>query len=458
MRAQISPLLRRLKTLGPLLLDLIPRLKGVRAESLAVQARCNSLHNEMALVSVLPDEIFAMIFEAAKCAKEGFEITISHVTQHWRNVALGTPRLWTVIRYTSRRHGRFAAYLERSKAVPVYLFLENYMGNTSQICRLIDIHIGRCCELRVTSHSDPNAVETLLRCLSSQHAPHLKYFSLAFTTGIPKLVLPQQIFVGGALSLTSVSLDRMSPLICLLPPTSLTALHLDCYHLSSHKDACRLRDMFATITSLRHLELDLLRAQLIWPSDVLIPLSSLHALQIKGHKLQISRLLTAVHAPSLHVLQLEGSYHSSSHFDHPSVVSWPTKFPALHTLKYGDFLSPSNPGYGGNQMREAARGFPRVAILTCTSRPRDLFSSLQETQDPIWPHLHTLRLSSSDKNTTAAQILELLTKRIDMGHPIRKVLLHQKFSAEDLQELRRLAQIEMYVDDWPKLFEVSIIW
>ncbi|KAL4075137.1 hypothetical protein V8B97DRAFT_1542325 [Scleroderma yunnanense] len=56
-----------------------------------------------------------------------FQILVSHVSRHWRTVALETPSLWTRIdvSYDDRPpYGRVATYLERSKSLPLHIRID----------------------------------------------------------------------------------------------------------------------------------------------------------------------------------------------------------------------------------------------------------------------------------------------------------------------------------------------
>ena len=55
-----------------------------------------------------------------------FQIIVSHVCRHWRNVALSTPSLWTTIEVTPEArppYGPVSAWLERSKGLPVDIYV-----------------------------------------------------------------------------------------------------------------------------------------------------------------------------------------------------------------------------------------------------------------------------------------------------------------------------------------------
>lgn len=453
--SRMFSLSERMEKLATARVELVRQLAVVDSETKAIQTEYNVLYNSTLPASVLPSELLAMIFDAAIHTKQGFEITISHVSHHWRSIVLETPQFWATIRQTMYQghDDRIVAYLDRSKAAPINLFVEIYKGNVAKMCHFIDIHIGHCRELRV-SISDPNCnVPEILECLSSQHAP-LKLFNLCFARSTSAPLPPRKIFAGGAPLLTSVMLDYASTPICLPPLASLTAIHLDFYHMSSYDDACRLRDMIVAPISLWQLELKLAHSQFNWPLDVALPLPALHALEIEGPKLQMSRLLTAVHAPSLQMLHLTGHYprHLSNDFEQSSLLSWPTKFPNLHTLKYHHHEPPRQHGARVNPLREVALRFPGILHLTCVNEPGALLSALQEGQDPIWPHLQTLGLPWSKHRVSVETIQKLLNKRIHLGHPIRTVLLKKSILKDDLQGLRRLARVEMYVDDWPNPF------
>lgn len=91
--------------------------------------------NRIAPVSKLPDELLIIIFLEASKGRffsrlqrddmwlPPIEIIISHVTQRWWRVALGSPMLWThIIAAAENSHeALFSTCLERSGQLPFHL-------------------------------------------------------------------------------------------------------------------------------------------------------------------------------------------------------------------------------------------------------------------------------------------------------------------------------------------------
>ena len=79
-------------------------------------------------INTLPNEIMKMIFELAVADSEEARaaskaaVSLSHVSQKWRELALDTPRLWSKIELWGSP-SRARAFLERSKAVLVDISL-----------------------------------------------------------------------------------------------------------------------------------------------------------------------------------------------------------------------------------------------------------------------------------------------------------------------------------------------
>lgn len=113
---------------------LLSKLAELNAALRDLQYECNTIVNQLAPVASLPNEVLSEIFETlhalqdgsdefipfAECARA--EAVVSHVTRHWRHVALETPRIWTRIVRRSKQKPleKMQVYLvERSKTVPI---------------------------------------------------------------------------------------------------------------------------------------------------------------------------------------------------------------------------------------------------------------------------------------------------------------------------------------------------
>ncbi|KZP24129.1 hypothetical protein FIBSPDRAFT_736244, partial [Athelia psychrophila] len=104
-QTRISILSERLKAIERTKKELTRQLQVLEVESIAKRHELRSLRNEGAPISSLPDGVLSAIFEIGQPIPRGYsiqgllspEIAVSHVTSHWRYVALGTPALWTKI-------------------------------------------------------------------------------------------------------------------------------------------------------------------------------------------------------------------------------------------------------------------------------------------------------------------------------------------------------------------------
>lgn len=120
----------QLEGIGSARKKLLRALEKLDAQEIAVHRELNS----NVLISILPDDVLAMIFEAGAVLEQGnqvhFESLVSHVSQHWRSIALATPRLWNKI-YCIKPQGmdddglhpdelvqRVASFLDRSRYFP----------------------------------------------------------------------------------------------------------------------------------------------------------------------------------------------------------------------------------------------------------------------------------------------------------------------------------------------------
>jgi hypothetical protein len=149
-----------------------------------MQTNFNKLANRAAPVYSIPNEILSAIFEAAcfprsRWPLDFFEIKFSHVTHHWRDVAVNTPRLWTEIKVFGMKNSldMVEAYLTRSKSIPldmkVYLTIRSQ--STPSVIQAICSHVGRWRRLSVACGASHRELLSLLfRSLHSQSVPLLE--------------------------------------------------------------------------------------------------------------------------------------------------------------------------------------------------------------------------------------------------------------------------------------------
>lgn len=193
-------------------------------------------------ISSLPSEILAAIFETghtSQSPEDRFEITISHVSQHWRDIAIGMPRLWTGIRGKPLEPEAIAAYLQRSLKLPFDFRLESavvdetagYQETISTMFGLLRPHIGRCRQLAIDSLTQPT-MSDIFDSLRDISAPILESLFIScnrcryYRNGQYSLSPRVEIFTGGAPSLTSIRFANVGLHQYLPPLQSLTVLRL----------------------------------------------------------------------------------------------------------------------------------------------------------------------------------------------------------------------------------------
>ncbi|KAL1947452.1 hypothetical protein VTO73DRAFT_14413 [Trametes versicolor] len=140
-----------------------------------------SIHNLVAPVNSLPPELLIMVFSLA-----GDDlVSVTHVCQHWRDVALHAPGLWTHVGHTSPEGVK--TYLRRSKELPLDISLTVLEIPTVGTLRALTAEIHRTRSLRVTlpSSAGLRLVTQSLMSLS----PQLEVLSIR-DCGSPLGVLP----------------------------------------------------------------------------------------------------------------------------------------------------------------------------------------------------------------------------------------------------------------------------
>ncbi|RPD56230.1 hypothetical protein L226DRAFT_538386 [Lentinus tigrinus ALCF2SS1-7] len=98
-------------------------------------------------------------------------VTITHVCKHWRNIALDTASLWT--RISGNHRGRKAAFLERSRSLPLSFFVREPATRADGVVSVLKAYASRLQRLDLaiysTSISMPqvlNVLAPMLECLT----------------------------------------------------------------------------------------------------------------------------------------------------------------------------------------------------------------------------------------------------------------------------------------------------
>ncbi|KAG9315490.1 hypothetical protein JVU11DRAFT_3103 [Chiua virens] len=91
--------------------------------------------------------------ESSDSISPSFQVIVSHVCRHWREVALSTPSIWTTIEVTPEccpPYQHVSTMLERSKGLPIDVLVDSGLGHRSSILYgLLVPHIHRWRTVRI---------------------------------------------------------------------------------------------------------------------------------------------------------------------------------------------------------------------------------------------------------------------------------------------------------------------
>jgi hypothetical protein len=430
------------------------------------------VQNDLALISSLPNELLSAIFEAGSPSppshpgKLPFEVLVSHVSRHWRHVAINTPRLWTEI--APHRFNMANTYLQRSKVTPLNLFVDldfeiHTQDHITSICHLITPHVGRwhrihvvcnwCEGLNAFLDSLPSAAP-LLRCIKIHYSKRDVWEQEPFEFDLLRL-----IFIDGTPSLTSLLLNGVTLQNYLPPLTSIIDLQL--HHPRILVDGFILRHMLTGLPRLTHLVFnDLVFDIAGWGTVGTIELLSLRSLHIYTHDADglICGLMTSILAPLLQSLLVEAvsSPWASRDFTHTiGLTSVSHNYPSLHSLTIRPFrMMCLDVWHSSSPWMLFMQAFPTVKHFTLWFDDVDAFlCALNEQIYPpnssvaslLWPELNTLTLISQSQYPIITRLRTAVFARIASGRSIPKFQLSESIMemlADDLEWLRERAEVE----------------
>jgi len=117
-----------------------------------------SRRNSLAVISRLPPEILSKIFVCCAATYEHAHLNIdwvkvTHVSRHWRTVAIDCPRLWTTLVFARPRW--VEEMLKRSKMAPLVIDARpgHMHSKSTKVVQLAMNHISRVRKLKLVSPS-----------------------------------------------------------------------------------------------------------------------------------------------------------------------------------------------------------------------------------------------------------------------------------------------------------------
>lgn len=467
------------------------RLEDLDRQRTEASLERSALYSLHAPIESLSNDILAMIFESGitpttmksmKGRRFRFGSLVSQVNQRWRNVALGTPRLWTDIwcvqpplatrRFFPRSEkwkDSAPVFLSRSGRMPVDIFIVEFSDGefSPELLQLIDNHMWRCRLLSMTGET--RGLTKLLKHILAKTNPilssiyvksigseHMKFREEFFTSSIPTL------------NIADLSHFYTNGLGFGLPAlTFVTTLRIDCITWNLPKTYLILRDFLMALHSLTHLELQIIKFS---RTESLLPID-LPTTQFLKLDDNIGEALGCIRATSLVALSLVKIWDGSEAESALTAVI-DNQFPALKHLIY------SNASL--KELDLLAQKFPNIDSLTCqwlktktsycnihtvlsTMCPwSNVDSHVDGGSDPTshqphWPRLNTIAVLSLFGPLHAVALYDTIRTLQDGGHPIRKLLLPPKQlqaqeNANALLGLRGLVEIADFIIDWPTPF------
>lgn len=460
----------RLTVLSDKLLDissqreaLLSKLEDLEEQARVVKAEYNSVLNHSAGIYTLPVEILASIFQAGHVPlhtqNNQFEVLVSHVSSHWRQVALTTPALWASVRRLERstRLDRITTYLERSRTsfieLGVFIGSEEDVEDIVRFGELIISHFDRIRYLFVGARSSAGLLK-LFDCMTSVAAPYLCTMNIDYR-GDNKRIAPSNVLMGGALSLSSLHIAGLRMSSCLPPTLAITALHLGRWHTPlTHNGFLELSETLSGMQSLTHLKISQSSSDHQWPAEVLVHLPVLESMYIEcaafDAAVRISRLIMAFDAPALRTLVIAGRPYyerrSAVHFDEAGLLSTQSKFPILRKLALHSTMT------GVHNLRRTALAFPSVKELLYGQPCGDLLTLLSDDHPATiyWPNLTALVLPLSD--IPISKLEDVINVRKAAGYPIHELYLRDHILAGLPSRLLDGVKVTDYFDEQMKYF------
>ncbi|KAJ3710949.1 hypothetical protein C8R42DRAFT_366005 [Lentinula raphanica] len=367
--------------------NLLHQLEQLDADIAAAERKRAKIWNDVVFVSKLPPELLSHIFLLCQKDKPAFQLIAAQVCSRWRDLAVGTPMLWTNIRITLENHydlqprlDKMETYISRSgpsSLIAVRLNVTEEEFEFAPFLKLIAAHISRCAHLSIRLLHE-QATQLLREHLEALQAPQLRHLALQTdqryrASGERKMFGTPSIFKAGAPSLNYLKLAGAASGLRLPISGSITTLYLHGRYmqkltvleyrgmLAAHRCLVNLSlqwlmidSTMSTDSDLRALELPMLRSLRIRPTDEAfspdsikallnaLPLSCLESLILNKVDNLYSFEFPNVKELSLHSCEFPVDQLGHLVLAFPSVIHLllESKFPLLHTASgiYGGLM------------------------------------------------------------------------------------------------------------------------
>ncbi|KXN87490.1 hypothetical protein AN958_08795 [Leucoagaricus sp. SymC.cos] len=400
------------------------------------------------LINTLPPEILSKIFLPLRQIRRyqriiPFQVSLTHVCRHWRQVAISTPQLWSSITlFSSKSFPCVSEWLTRSGSVPLDvrldLFAADFRGEVTvpwledNLARIVS-NIYRFRHLFLFTHKELNAYH-ILQLFQLAEAPLLERLRIHIGRHVHQRNLVPFVVDGTHFTLPTTlngGLPRLTfleiqPLRCIPPLTSVTTLHLSPVGSQAFLPFHRLAEILQMPRNLVTLSLRGNIAEDGWPvqrdkSHITLP--ELRNLELVSHGASGILFILFFGVPKLESLRWHVSSDNYNQLlESPQFPAGRGKFP---NLKYLTLVAQPLATY---HLSKLVAIFPTPTHILCTHAlaSRRTFQHLEPLLES--PRLEVLALHRifDRQNQTFAQDLRSAVSR---NSNIKKVLADADFIA-----------------------------
>lgn len=300
--------------------DIIGKLDDVASTLALARAEAGIIENSSRPIFSIPAEIFAQIFEEAYVMQDVEEddvilcsLRISHVSRHWRAVALTTPAIWTTFSTSPLRTGSFSKMLlcrAGNSPLNIILHIADSIGAEVRRAELLNLLLPAVTQWRsLLLRGTYLDVHKTLADLTALSAPRLQRITVSVKGAEHDHAapLPQHytlpLLAGGAQNLRHLTMRGIGWRDCRPPLAALTHLHLSCMDPISYATFhSALRE---AATTLVQLELDVSFEDKPFTATIpMIAMLSMRTLIIYNNRHAMFTILLCITAPSLVTISL----------------------------------------------------------------------------------------------------------------------------------------------------------
>ncbi|TCD62634.1 hypothetical protein EIP91_006618 [Steccherinum ochraceum] len=431
-------------------------------------------------ITSLPAELLVLVFEHGSQATlhtlgRPFAITISHVSQRWRQLVYASASVWRAIPSTS--HILLDQYLKMSQnyTLDVYLHARPRVGDIGvlDIVTLLLNHSHRWRSLYIRASTAPLLFVVISR-LRKARAPMLQRFELyvdaqPHTVGqLPPIFVDERPPNLASVTLEGVGFVGMPLTISVSLLTGLTSLTLSRLPRSMGQiPYASFKDLLNASPKLKHLELDSVVPKVMYGvryDEIVLPHLQSLCLVVPPDSHYLQQLFTIVTAPSLRVLRFESGWALNWAIFEDSLSILATKYHDIKELYFSVTLKPGTPMVNDGVDPAFFKAFPHLrqfslsvlddAFATYYLLPwiglltEDLQSDEEKSPLPdsamVWPQLDLLTVRApydAESLVGLDECLEMLgTLRMSMGLPFD---LQEAFIFADNETLSSSISVEL---------------